>query len=74
MTASGLKRWTLDDFDIGRPLGKGRFGAFVCDWALAVPSPPAVLTAAMCLSRAGSVYLAREKEHKYIVALKVRAT
>ncbi|EDV21284.1 uncharacterized protein TRIADDRAFT_30577, partial [Trichoplax adhaerens] len=38
------KRWTLDDFDIGRPLGKGKFG---------------------------SVYLAREKQSKYIVALKV---
>lgn len=38
------KSWALGDFDIGRPLGKGRFG---------------------------SVYLAREKEHKYIVALKV---
>ena len=37
-------RWTLDDFDIGRPLGKGKFG---------------------------NVYLAREKNSKYIVALKV---
>lgn len=34
----------LDDFDIGKPLGKGKFG---------------------------SVYLAREKKSKYIVALKV---
>lgn len=26
----GSKRpWTLNDFDIGRPLGKGRFGSFV---------------------------------------------
>ena len=38
------KEWTLDDFDIGKPLGKGKFG---------------------------SVYLAREKRSKYIVALKV---
>eukprot|EP00249_Psilotum_nudum_P003614 c17077_g1_i1 orf=792-1688(+) len=38
------KRWSLADFDIGRPLGKGKFG---------------------------SVYLAREKKSKYIVALKV---
>jgi len=37
-------RWTLEDFDIGRPLGKGKFG---------------------------NVYLAREKNSKYIVALKV---
>ncbi|KAK3085302.1 hypothetical protein FSP39_001294 [Pinctada imbricata] len=37
-------RWSLDDFDIGKPLGKGKFG---------------------------SVYLAREKETKYIIALKV---
>lgn len=38
------QRWTLTDFDIGRPLGKGKFG---------------------------NVYLAREKESKFIVALKV---
>lgn len=38
------KKWSLRDFDIGRPLGKGKFG---------------------------SVYLAREKKFKYIVALKV---
>ncbi|XP_065843857.1 aurora kinase C-like [Oscarella lobularis] len=41
---SSPKRWTLKDFEIGRPLGKGKFG---------------------------SVYLAREKKHKYIIALKV---
>ena len=38
------KTWTLDCFDIGKPLGKGKFG---------------------------SVYLAREKREKYIVAIKV---
>jgi hypothetical protein len=38
-------RWQLSDFDIGRPLGRGKFG---------------------------NVYLAREKESKFIVALKVR--
>lgn len=38
------KQWTLDDFEIGKPLGRGKFG---------------------------SVYLAREKRTKYIVALKV---
>ncbi|CAI5490060.1 unnamed protein product [Closterium sp. Naga37s-1] len=37
-------RWSLEDFDIGRPLGRGKFG---------------------------SVYLAREKKSKFIVALKV---
>ncbi len=37
-------RWQLSDFDIGRPLGRGKFG---------------------------NVYLAREKESKFIVALKV---
>lgn len=42
MTAT--KRWQLCDFEIGRPLGKGKFG---------------------------HVYLAREKESKYVVALKV---
>ena len=25
--AAAGKRWTLDDFDIGRPLGRGKFGA-----------------------------------------------
>ncbi|KRX57469.1 Aurora kinase A-A, partial [Trichinella sp. T9] len=38
------KMWTLDDFEIGRALGKGKFG---------------------------HVYLAREKQHKFVVALKV---
>uniref|UniRef100_UPI00358F1B7C aurora kinase C-like isoform X1 n=2 Tax=Myxine glutinosa TaxID=7769 RepID=UPI00358F1B7C len=38
------KRWSLDCFDIGRPLGKGKFG---------------------------NVYLAREKQTHFIVALKV---
>lgn len=36
--------WTLDDFEIGKPLGKGKFG---------------------------TVYLARERQTKYLVALKV---
>lgn len=38
------KKWSLDNFDIGKPLGKGKFG---------------------------SVYLAREKKSKFVVALKV---
>jgi len=38
------RQWTLQDFEIGKPLGQGKFG---------------------------NVYLAREKKHKYIVALKV---
>lgn len=38
------QRWSLKDFEIGKPLGRGKFG---------------------------SVYLAREKKTKYIVALKV---
>ena len=41
---SKAKRWSLVDFDIGKPLGRGKFG---------------------------NVYLAREKQSKYIVALKV---
>lgn len=36
--------WKLEDFDIGRPLGRGKFG---------------------------NVYLAREKETKFVIALKV---
>eukprot|EP01084_Bolivina_argentea_P092709 166766_1 len=38
------KRWSLQDFEIGRPLGSGKFG---------------------------SVYLAREKKSRFIIALKV---
>uniref|UniRef100_A0A1I7Y5D4 Aurora kinase n=1 Tax=Steinernema glaseri TaxID=37863 RepID=A0A1I7Y5D4_9BILA len=38
------RKWTLNDFEVGRALGRGKFG---------------------------SVFLAREKESKYIVALKV---
>ncbi|XP_056404043.1 aurora kinase A isoform X2 [Hyla sarda] len=38
------KQWSLEDFEIGRPLGKGKFG---------------------------NVYLAREKQSKFILALKV---
>jgi serine/threonine protein kinase len=38
------KQWSLNDFEIGKPLGRGKFG---------------------------SVYLAREKASKYIVAIKV---
>ncbi|XP_026757705.1 aurora kinase C [Galleria mellonella] len=38
------KSWSVTDFDLGRPLGKGKFG---------------------------NVYLAREKESHYVVALKV---
>ncbi len=38
------KQWKMTDFDIGKPLGKGKFG---------------------------NVYLAREKQSKYVVALKV---
>lgn len=39
-----IRTWQLTDFDIGKPLGRGKFG---------------------------NVYLAREKNSKYIVALKV---
>ncbi|KAM4691972.1 aurora kinase A [Rhinophrynus dorsalis] len=38
------KQWCLEDFEIGRPLGKGKFG---------------------------NVYLARERQSKFILALKV---
>lgn len=41
---SNKKNWSLINFDIGRPLGRGKFG---------------------------NVYLAREKETKFVIALKV---
>lgn len=43
-TKKEKKSWSLSNFDIGRPLGRGKFG---------------------------NVYLAREKESKFVVALKV---
>jgi len=38
------RQWSIQDFEIGKPLGQGKFG---------------------------NVYLAREKKHKFVVALKV---
>ncbi|XP_031157965.1 aurora kinase A [Sander lucioperca] len=43
-TSSSNKRWSLENFDIGRPLGKGKFG---------------------------NVYMARERQSRFILALKV---
>ncbi|XP_076051056.1 aurora kinase-like [Oratosquilla oratoria] len=43
-TSGERKRWSLDNFEVGRPLGKGKFG---------------------------NVYLAREVNSKFIVALKM---
>ncbi|XP_040058787.1 aurora kinase A isoform X1 [Gasterosteus aculeatus] len=43
-TSASNRRWSLENFDIGRPLGKGKFG---------------------------NVYLAREQQSKFILALKV---
>lgn len=42
--AKSKMKWTLDNFEIGRPLGRGKFG---------------------------NVYLSREKQSKFMVALKV---
>ncbi|CAK9303905.1 unnamed protein product [Gordionus sp. m RMFG-2023] len=43
-SSSSRKKWCVNDFEVGRPLGRGKFG---------------------------NVYLAREKQTKFIVALKV---
>ncbi|KAM9860220.1 aurora kinase A [Aulostomus maculatus] len=43
-TSASKTRWSLENFEIGRPLGKGKFG---------------------------NVYLARERQSKFILALKV---
>lgn len=43
-SSASSKRWSLENFEIGRPLGKGKFG---------------------------NVYLARERQSKFILALKV---
>ncbi|XP_075881349.1 aurora kinase A [Nelusetta ayraudi] len=44
MPSASKQKWSLENFDIGRPLGKGKFG---------------------------NVYLARERQSKFILALKV---
>jgi len=43
-SSASPKNWTMNDFEVGKPLGQGKFG---------------------------NVYLAREKKHKFVVALKV---
>lgn len=44
LPSASKQKWSLENFDIGRPLGKGKFG---------------------------NVYLARERQSKFILALKV---
>jgi hypothetical protein len=62
------KRWMLADFDIGRPLGRGKFGALRGRGKARECAHPPVASRV----RAGSVYIARVKAHKqFIVALKV---
>ena len=56
-------RWKLEDFDIGRPLGKvGGITGILSRLVLHVN---------LLQGKFGNVYLAREKASKYIVALKV---
>jgi hypothetical protein len=81
------KDWCLDDFELGRPLGKGQFGTTPLPAAAASCCPAWLAAASRLLTqlapmqqqhvvprgwRAGNVYLAREKRTKFIVALKVR--
>ena len=75
--AAAGKRWTLNDFDIGRPLGRGKFGEkldlLLHDTltlkASARRRPNYLLS---FYSVAGNVYLARVKSQPhFIVALKV---
>ena len=54
-------RWKLDDFDIGRPLGKVRI----------IQRSGQSNNSFSLQGKFGNVYLAREKASKYIVALKV---
>ena len=78
-----MKKWILSDFDIGKPLGKGGLELFDVD--LGVDStcsyfhgsqwfPISGNFNSLCFflsGKFGNVYLAREKNSKYIVALKV---
>lgn len=57
-------RWSLDDFDIGKPLGRGNF-----TWISSGVGMEVILSSFS--GKFGKVYLAREKKTKYIVALKV---
>ncbi|TYZ67476.1 hypothetical protein PybrP1_010298 [[Pythium] brassicae (nom. inval.)] len=64
---AGPKAWSLQDFEIGRELGQGKFAAVELDALCAVAHKCVALVAIA----AGQVYLAREKSSKMVVALKV---
>ena len=73
-------RWKLEDFDIGRPLGKVNMDTYIVmpDESSSVIFPPiynlkrmSVVLSFVTQGKFGNVYLAREKASKYIVALKV---
>ncbi|RYG55600.1 hypothetical protein EON66_04915 [archaeon] len=83
--AAAGHHWTLSDFDIGRPLGRGKFGACArplvrrlsCrTWqhlllSLRLPPRSCVCVWLVCAC-AGNVYLARVKTNSnFIIALKV---
>ena len=58
----------LEDFDIGKPLGRGQqFSDIIFPMASIFPDHVALC----CTGKFGSVYLAREKKSKFVVALKV---
>ena len=62
------KRWRLEDFDIGKPLGRGEslFTNVIAWMDTCIPNLVSPFA-----GKFGSVYLAREKKSKFVVALKV---
>ena len=66
--AETANTWTLNDFDIGRPLGRGKFGMWV-ELGAAIASPASANTdtdacAVLCLTptQAACIYAARRNQ------------
>lgn len=66
--------WELSNFDIGRPLGRGKFKIYKIQlffFLLLIFIPNLFFVHFISQGKFGNVYLAREKDTKFVVALKV---
>ena len=63
------KQFSIDDFEIGRPLGRGKFGELLC--AASSQGLACAYAVAHPTHGAGNVYLVRVKKQKRILAMKV---